>query len=157
MRLKPWYFRIQQNSHFSSSLCHPFWILASLKIFQPNSSPKYTSHRRGNISYMNGRKKYFFPAKRENNGKTIFIWTVPETSNTKYLELIEKRSKVPEKNMSCERALNFGQWKTFSENYNKSLIMACLQIYRELSNLPTFPSSFKLKRGILPLLTKYVP
>ena len=36
---------------------------------------------------------------------------------TKYLELIKRRSKVQEKNMSCERALNFDQWKTFSENY----------------------------------------
>ena len=35
--------------------------------------------------------------------------------------------------MSCELALNFDQWKTFSENYKpnyESLIMACLQIYR---------------------------
>ena len=31
--------------------------------------------------------------------------------------LIERRSKVQENNMSCERALNFDQWKTFSENY----------------------------------------
>ena len=29
----------------------------------------------------------------------------------------EIRSKVQEKNMSCERVLNFDQWKTFSENY----------------------------------------
>ena len=33
------------------------------------------------------------------------------------LELIKKRSKVQEENMSCERALNFDQWKIFSENY----------------------------------------
>ena len=48
----------------------------------------------------------------------------------------KRRSKVQENNMSCERALNFDQWKIFSKNL--SLIMACLQIYRELSNLPTF-------------------
>ena len=30
---------------------------------------------------------------------------------------IKRRSKVQENNMSCERALNFDQWKTFSENY----------------------------------------
>ena len=48
----------------------------------------------------------------------INLWTTAsETSNTKYLELIKRRSKVQEKNMSCERALNFDQWKTFSENY----------------------------------------
>ena len=29
---------------------------------------------------------------------------------------IKRRSKVPEKNTSCGRALNFEQWKTFSQN-----------------------------------------
>ena len=49
---------------------------------------------------------------------TIFLWCGEKwTSNTKYLELIKRRSKVQEKNMSCERALNFDQWKTFPENY----------------------------------------
>ena len=33
------------------------------------------------------------------------------------LESKKRRSKVQEKNMSCERALYFDQWKTFSENY----------------------------------------
>ena len=54
--------------------------------------------------------------------------------------------------MSCERASNFDQWKTFSENYKpmklpkanetsenyKPMILACLQIYRELLSLLTF-------------------
>ena len=31
--------------------------------------------------------------------------------------IFKRRSKVQEKNMSCERALNFDHWKTFSENY----------------------------------------
>ena len=38
--------------------------------------------------------------------------TASETSNTKVnqtLELIKRRSKVQEQNMSCERALNFDQ------------------------------------------------
>ena len=52
---------------------------------------------------------------------------------------IKRRSKVQENNMSCERALNFDQWKTFSENYKPmSLIMACSQISRELLLLATF-------------------
>ena len=48
--------------------------------------------------------KYFFVM-------TNKLWTTAsETSNTKkYLELIKRRSKVQEKNMSCERALNFDQ------------------------------------------------
>ena len=53
--------------------------------------------------------------------------------------LIKRRSKVQEKNMSCKRALNFDQWKTFSKNYKPmGVIMTCLQIYQKLSNLPTF-------------------
>ena len=41
---------------------------------------------------------------------TIFLWRgEKKTPNTKYLELIKRRSKVQEKNMSCERALNFDQ------------------------------------------------
>ena len=41
--------------------------------------------------------------------------------------------------MSCEHALNFDQWKIFSENYvtNESLIITCLQIYPELLSLTT--------------------
>ena len=37
--------------------------------------------------------------------------------------------------MSRERAINFDQRKTLA---NESLIMACLQIYRELLSLATF-------------------
>ena len=33
------------------------------------------------------------------------------------LEFTKRRPKVHEKNMSRERGLNFGQWKTFSKNY----------------------------------------
>ena len=49
----------------------------------------------------------------------IFLWSgVKLTQNTKsLLVLIKKRLKAQEKNMSCERALNFDQWKIFSENY----------------------------------------
>ena len=46
-----------------------------------------------------------------------FSTTASETSNTKHLELIKRWSKVREKNMSCEVALNFDQLETFSENY----------------------------------------
>ena len=68
---------------------------------------------------------------------TIFLWC----GNNKYLlELIKRRSKVQEKNMSCERALNFDQWKIFSENYKPMRVWLCLQIYRELLSLATFLS-----------------
>ena len=87
-----------------------------------------------------------------------FLWCGEnQTPITKYLELIKRRSKVQEKNTSCERALNFDQWKTFSENYKPMRVW----LWRLFTNLPRIPhnfspSSFKLKRGILPLLTKYV-
>ena len=50
-------------------------------------------------------RQYFFGVMRNK----LHWTTASETSNTKYLELIKRRSKVQEKNMSCERALNFDQ------------------------------------------------
>ena len=64
----------------------------------------------------------------------INLWTTAsETLNTKYLELIKRRSKVQEKNMSCERALNFDQWKTFSENYKPMRVWLWL-VYKFTEN-----------------------
>ena len=53
---------------------------------------------------------------------------------------IKRRSKVQEKNMSCERALNFDQWKTFSENFKPMRVRLWLvyKFYRELLSLATF-------------------
>ena len=53
------------------------------------------------------------------------------------IELIKRRSKVQEGSESCERALKFDQWKTFSENY-KSIRVWLRLIYRELLPLVTF-------------------
>ena len=51
---------------------------------------------------------------------TIFLWCgkkqIPNNKKIFILELMKRRSRVQEKNMSCECALNFDQWKTFSEN-----------------------------------------
>ena len=94
------------------------------------------------------------------------IWNFPglllPKTRTKYQKvryveyLIKKRSKMQEKNMSNKRDLNFDQWKTFSESQWQS-------DYDLLTNLPRIiivchfsPSSFKIKKGILPLLTKCV-
>ena len=62
-----------------------------------------------------------------------FILTCNISSN-------KRRSKVPEKNMSCECALNFDQWITFSENYKPMKVWLWLvyKIYRELLLLVTF-------------------
>ena len=65
----------------------------------------------------------------------IFIWYgQKKTPNSKYLlELIKRRSKVQEKNISCERALNFDQWKTFSENYKPMRVWLWL-VYKFTEN-----------------------
>ena len=64
---------------------------------------------------------------------TIFLWCGKRWSpNNKYLlELIKRRSKVQEKNMSYERGLNFGQWKTFSEN-SKPMRLWLWHVYKFL-------------------------
>ena len=59
------------------------------------------------------------------------------------------------KDMSCKHALNFDQWRTFSENYK--LMRVNYGYFTNLSWITvTFSlSSFKLK-GTLFLLTKYI-
>ena len=44
---------------------------------------------------------------QKTSGQLLLWTTASETSDTKYLELIKRRSKVQEKNMSCKHALNF--------------------------------------------------
>ena len=66
---------------------------------------------------LNFAKFLRIPFKLNTSGRLLLWTTASETSNTKHLELIKRRSKVQEKNMSCKHALNFDQWKTFSENY----------------------------------------
>ena len=54
----------------------------------------------------------------QNTSGRLLLWsTASETSNSKYLELVKRGSKVQENNMSRECTLNFDQRKTFSENY----------------------------------------
>ena len=46
--------------------------------------------------------------------RTVVLWF----KSRKYLlQLFKIRSKVHQKNMSQESALNFNQWETLSENY----------------------------------------
>ena len=49
------------------------------------------------------------------------------------IELLKRRSKVQEKNVSCERGLNFDEWKTFSENY-KSMRVWLWTVYKFTEN-----------------------
>ena len=71
-------------------------------------------HRFFPVNFAKCLRKLFV----QNTYGRLLLWvTASETSNTKYLELIERRSEVQERNISCERALNLDQWKIFSENY----------------------------------------
>ena len=45
----------------------------------------------------------------------------------------KRRSKVQEKNISCERALNFDQWETFSKNYKPMRVWLWL-VYKFFEN-----------------------
>ena len=91
-------------------------------------------------------------------GVCIYIHYFFDVVRNKLLELIKRRSKVQEKNMLCEHALNFDQWKTFPKFIGQWEFG-----YGLFKNLPKIivacyfsPSLFKLRRGILPLLTKDV-
>ena len=75
------------------------------------------------------------------------VWGKINYKQISILELIKRRSKVQEKNISCERALNFDQWRTFPENYEPTRVW-----YGLFTNLPRIivacdfsPTSFKLK------------
>ena len=60
--------------------------------------------------------------------------------------------------MSCERALNFDQLKTFSENYKPMRVYLWI-VYKFSENyyhLRLFSVFTQLKRGIPPLETIYV-
>ena len=100
----------------------------------------------------------FLRASFEHLWTAASLTTSSETSNTKYLELIKKRSKVQEDNMSCKCALNFDQSKTISENYEPMRVWLWLvhkftknyQIYRLFSKFiqtkKRYPTSLDKKK-----------
>ena len=68
--------------------------------------------------------------------------------NKYLLELIKRRSKVQEKNTSYELALNFDQWKTFSENYRPNerlwFVYKFTESYRRLRFFSEFIQTQKM-------------
>ena len=70
---------------------------------------------------------------------------------TKYLELIKRRSKVEEKNTSCERALHFEQWKIFFRIYKPMTVWFWL-VYKFREN---YCPSWLFSKFIQTFLTKY--
>ena len=49
--------------------------------------------------------------------QALMWWEINSTQYISTLDVMKRRSKVQEKNMSCKHALNFDHRKTFSENY----------------------------------------
>ena len=84
----------------------------------------------------------------------VMCWKILQP--IKYLlELIKIRSKNQEKNMPCERRLNFDQWKKFSENYKPMRVWLWLvdKFNDNYCRLRLFClRSFKLRRKYVPNL-----
>ena len=98
MRIKPWYVQVQQNWAIFLQVnvtYFEYWLLSKfshLTALQNKSHPCREIFRiwtRGN--------KIFFPVKRKNYGKTILIWTAPETiralKNSLFLHYWNEREK----------------------------------------------------------------
>ena len=66
---------------------------------------EFLQHQYQKQEKMFALRQYFFGLMRNK----LHWATASETLNTKYLELIKRRSKIQEQNVSCERALNFDQ------------------------------------------------
>ena len=60
---------------------------------------------------------------------TIFLCC----GNTKYLEIIKRRSKLQKNHMLCERTLNHDHWKPFFKNYKPMRIWLWL-VYKFTDN-----------------------
>ena len=61
-----------------------------------------------------------------------YYFSVVRNKLHKYIQ-IKRTSKVQEKNMSFQRALNFDQWKIFSENYKPMRVLLWL-VYKFTEN-----------------------
>ena len=61
-----------------------------------------------------------------------YYFSVVRNKLHKYIQ-IKRRSKLQEKNMSCDRALNFDQWKIFFENYKPMRVLLWL-VYKFTKN-----------------------
>ena len=82
----------------------------------------------------------FFKINIRNKFMNGTSWLVSHFIFTYNISLNKRRSKVQENNISCKRALNFDQRKTFSKNYKPMRVWVWLlyKIYRELLSLATF-------------------
>ena len=90
-----------------------------------------------------------------------YYFSVVRNKLHKYIQ-IKRRSKVQEKNMSCDRALNFDQRKIFSENYKPMRVWLSLaykftkncQIYRLFCKFIQTKKSYPTSLDIIRILTR---
>ena len=80
MRIKPWYIQIQQNwaiflqvyvTHFE------YWLLSKFSHLTARQNKSRLGEEKFRI--WTWGNNIFFPVKQENNGKTLLIWTAPQT------------------------------------------------------------------------------
>ena len=106
------------------------------------------------------KKTGFFNINIRNKFMIGISWLVShEVYTDNNISLNKRRSKVQEKNMSCERALNFDQWKTFSENYKpmRAWLWLVYNIYRELFRLRLFSELIQTQKRYSTSLDKIYP
>ena len=146
MRIKPWYFRIKQNwtiflqVYFTHFEC---WLLSKcshLTACQNKSRPG-----RGIFRRWTRGNNIFFPVKRENNGKTIFIWTAPKTEFSLWVSLrylscnISKPPFGPSKSMASSWVLQLSGsidlWSYFL-NYNVMHLAILYHSYKKTWKTP---------------------
>ena len=93
-----------------------------------------------------------------------YYFSVVRNKLHKYIQ-IKRRSKVQEKNMSFQRALNFDQWKIFSENYKPMRVWLWLvykftencQIYRLFSEFIQTKKRYPISLDKIRILTRKLP
>ena len=105
------------------------------------------------------KKNRFFKHQYQNKLTAGISWLVSDEVciHIKYFFGVVRNKLQTLSSVSCESALNFDQRKT-SEHYKPLRVWLWL-VYKFTENYcrsRLFSSSFKLRRGILPLLAKYV-
>ena len=158
------YCKIFKSTHFEE---HPQWLLP--KMCSWNWQKTKIVHKEFSTLYSRNKWKclFLFHEKTSENSCFYFmagflwilysvIWWEINSKQSRSTWVNQKKIKSSWNEYVLWTWLN--NEKQFPKTISQCLIIACLQICRELLSLVTFvtQSSFKLRRGILTLLTKYV-
>ena len=88
---------------------------------------------------------------------SLMWWEISIKQQTSVLELIKRRSNIREKNVSWEDALNFDQWKTFSDENYKAMTVCLWLAYKFTENycrLPLFSEFIQTQKRYPTFLDK---